>query len=69
MHLNDTLIVNMRPDASYDETRIAHVNILNKGLFDFVKHSSIAKNISIVYKPIIVQELILENRPMELLGL
>ena len=62
-HLNDTLIVNMRPDASDDETRIAHVDILNKGLFDFVKHSSVANNISIVYKPIIVDELLLEKDP------
>jgi len=63
MHLNDTLIINMRPDASSDETRIAQVDILKKGLFDFVKHSPTANNISIVYKPIIIEELLSEKDP------
>jgi len=61
IHLNDTLTVNTRPDATDNETRIAHVDLLKKGLFDYIKHSPLSKNISIVYKPVIIEELLLET--------
>ena len=48
--VNDTLILNMKPDASEDEKRIAQVDILNKGLFTYIKHSTLAENITIQYK-------------------
>jgi hypothetical protein len=64
-HINDTLVVNLSPDATEDETRIAHVNALKKGLFGFVKHSPIAENISIVYKPIVIEELKLDADPWD----
>ena len=48
-HINDTLSVSTRPDTSDDETRKAHVKLLKKGLFDFVKHSTISEHISFVY--------------------
>ena len=49
--VNDTLILNMKPDASEDEKRIAQVDLLNKGLFTYIKHSTLAENITIQYKP------------------
>lgn len=63
IHINDTLQINLKPDATDDETRIAHVKVLKNGLFDFVKHSSVAKNISIVYEPLVIEELILKKDP------
>jgi len=63
IHINDTLQINLKPDATDDETRIAQVEILKNGLFDFVKHSSVAKNISIVYEPLVLEELSLKKDP------
>ena len=62
-HINDTLTVNMRPDATNDETRIAQVTILNRGLFAYIKHSEIAGNIIIQYKPTTTESLDLKKDP------
>jgi len=63
IHINDTLLVNLSPDATDDETRIAQVRVLKNGLFNFVRYSGVAKDISIVYEPQIIEELILKQDP------
>ena len=62
-HINDTLTINLSPDATDDITRIEQVKALKNGLFDFVKHSSISENISIVYTPMVAEELLLKKDP------